>query len=191
MITQEDYTLVFIRGVFRELLTQLASKLKKAMLQSVKKGVYQTMNRQLNNFQRKLMLDQLDVSKGDGNERPVLDALAAYKREKETVKDAPLLTAVQARVAQANAYKEFVEEMLGPQQPGKRRQNLDKVSYLKLQEMRRKQKNKSQAFAPDEYIKAIDLNPQQALPKALKATTEKVGSKSSLGSKPNIFTLEQ
>jgi hypothetical protein len=110
------------------------------MLKSVKKGVYQTMNRQLNNFQRKLMLDQLDVSKGgDGNERPVLDALAAYKREKEAAtRDAAPLTGVQIKIAQANAYKEFVTEMLGPQEPNQKNVDVSKLSYLRIQEIRRK-----------------------------------------------------
>jgi hypothetical protein len=49
-ITFDDYCLIFIRGVFRELLTQLAVKLKEVMQASLKKGVYLNMNRHLNNY---------------------------------------------------------------------------------------------------------------------------------------------
>ena len=50
MISFEDYTMIFIRGIFRELLTQLAYKLKEAMALAMQKGSYQTMNRHLNNY---------------------------------------------------------------------------------------------------------------------------------------------
>ena len=50
LITLEDYNVIFIRAVFRELLTQLANKLKAAISQTMKAGVHQSMNQQLNNF---------------------------------------------------------------------------------------------------------------------------------------------
>jgi hypothetical protein len=57
LITLDDYNLIFLRAIFRELLTQLAKKLKDAMAKTLKSGEVQSMNQQLNNFQRKLMLD--------------------------------------------------------------------------------------------------------------------------------------
>ena len=57
LITLEDYNFIFLRAIFRELLTQLANKLKEAMAKTLKTGVIQTMNQQLNNFQRTLMLN--------------------------------------------------------------------------------------------------------------------------------------
>lgn len=44
---------------------------------------------------------------------------------------------------------------------GKSKKKAPAISYLKLQELRRRQMNKSQAYVPDEYIKAIDLDPKQ------------------------------
>lgn len=54
---------MFCKGIFRELLTQLAEKLKEVMEHALSKNVHLTLNRHLNNYQRALMLEQLDVDK--------------------------------------------------------------------------------------------------------------------------------
>lgn len=44
LLTLEDYNQIFLRAIFRELLTQLAKKLKDAMAKTLKAGVVQSMN---------------------------------------------------------------------------------------------------------------------------------------------------
>ena len=57
ILSLEDYQIVFCKGIFRELLTQLAEKLKEVMEHALSKNVHLTLNRHLNNYQRALMLE--------------------------------------------------------------------------------------------------------------------------------------
>ncbi len=91
MINLEEYNLIFAVGIFRELLTQLAMRLKEVMHLALKKDLHFNMNQHLNNYQRQLILEQLDVDRPlpltfdkDGRrmeafERPILGSLAQYE----------------------------------------------------------------------------------------------------------------
>jgi hypothetical protein len=92
----------------------------------LKKGIHLTMNRLLNDYQRQMILEQLDVDRPvppttiDGrriqpHERPILSALAEYDREinKKSEKLQAALNSVESRVAKDKAYKEYLEEHLG------------------------------------------------------------------------------
>lgn len=50
MINLEEYNLIFAIAIFRELLTQLAMRLKEVMHQALKKNLHFNMNQHLNNY---------------------------------------------------------------------------------------------------------------------------------------------
>jgi hypothetical protein len=50
ILSLEDYQIVFCKGIFRELLTQLAEKLKEVMEHALSNNVHLTLNRHLNNY---------------------------------------------------------------------------------------------------------------------------------------------
>ncbi len=50
IIVREDFMQIFSKGIIRELLTQLANKLRDFMKDYVKRGIHLSMNRLLNDY---------------------------------------------------------------------------------------------------------------------------------------------
>lgn len=66
------------------------------------------------------MLDQLDVTKPKTGtaDKTVLDALSSFKQAREQGAGKVQLTGVAAKIAQQNAYRQFIEENLGAERQG-------------------------------------------------------------------------
>ncbi|CDW87182.1 iki3 domain containing protein [Stylonychia lemnae] len=132
-IDWEDFNQIFCKGIFKEVLITLANKIKTSQNQVEKQG--ESLGGKLNEYQRKLLLEQLghgmitDSHQAQGdNDRPVLYSLYQFKKKNG---DTSVIN---------ETYKEFLKDPLG--------------SIRKAEEERLKNH-----YVNDEFVKQIKLNP--------------------------------